>query len=107
MDIYINYITCIHVLKKCKFIKCSPCKCHLGFSKTEMRCQVYMYPKHISPPSPTPIDSLSTFYRSFLPKPSYVTTPDVINKIMIRDGHYPRIRIPTRWFGPVLKFIPA
>lgn len=54
MDIYINYITCMHVLKKCKFIKCSPCKCHLGFSKTEMRCQVYMYPKHISPPFPHP-----------------------------------------------------
>ena len=80
MDIYINYITCMHVLKKCKFIKCSPCKCHLGFSKTEMRCQVHVPQTYLPPPSPTPIDSLSTFYRSFLPKPSYVTTPEVINK---------------------------
>ena len=54
MDIYINYITCIHVLKKCKFIKYSPCKCHLGFSKTEMRCQVHVPQTYLLPPFPHP-----------------------------------------------------
>ena len=71
----------MYVLKKCKFIKCSPCKCHLGFSKTEMRCQVHVPQTYLlPPPSPTPLAPPSTFDRSFLPKPGSVATPTVINK---------------------------